>query len=102
MKKMHPKIWSCFLAPRFIKNTANSYSCIRRTPSFDVQFWGKKVSLIHETAQYVCKRENRERERGERERQRERERQTDRQTDRDIALRSGHRCAHAIAIANQV
>ncbi len=39
---MHPKIWCYFLAPRFIKNTVNSYSCIKRTPSFDVQFWGKK------------------------------------------------------------
>ncbi len=47
--KTHPKIWSCFLVPRFIKNTVNLYSCTRRTPSFDVQFWGKKVRLIHET-----------------------------------------------------
>ncbi len=52
MYKTHPKIWSYFLVPRFIKNTVNSYSCIRRTPTFDVQFWGKKVRLIHETVRY--------------------------------------------------
>ncbi len=54
MYKTHHKIWACFLVPRFIKNTVNSYSCIRRTPSFDVQFWGKKVRLIHEMVRYVC------------------------------------------------
>ncbi len=43
MYKTHPKIWSYFVVLRFIKNIVNSYSCIRRTPSFDVQFWGKKV-----------------------------------------------------------
>ncbi len=53
MYKTHPKIWSQFLVPRFIKNTVNSYSCIRCTPSFDIQFWGKKVRLIHETVRYV-------------------------------------------------
>ena len=25
---------------------------VRRTPSFGVQFWGKKVRLIHETVRY--------------------------------------------------
>ena len=42
MYKMHPNIWCYFLVPRFIKNKVNSYSCIKCTPSFDVQFWGKK------------------------------------------------------------
>ncbi len=53
----HHKIWAYFLVPRFIKNTVNSYSCIRHTPSFDVQFWGKKVHLIYsyETVRYSCR-----------------------------------------------
>ncbi len=53
MYKTHSKIWSCFLVPRLIKNTVNSYSCIRCTPSFNVQFWGKKVRHIHETVRYM-------------------------------------------------
>ena len=45
MYKMHPKIWSYFLVPRFIKNTVNSYSCIRGTPPLKFNFGPEKCVL---------------------------------------------------------
>ncbi len=47
----HPKFWPLFSGTKR-PNNETSYSCVRRTPSLDVTFWGKKVRLSHETVRY--------------------------------------------------
>ncbi len=41
-RKTHPKNSCCFGVFRCYKNNENSHPCMRRTPTFDAQFWGKK------------------------------------------------------------
>ncbi len=44
---------SCTLVSGHIKIVEISYPCMRHTPTFGTQFWGKKVRLVHGWIRYV-------------------------------------------------
>ncbi len=45
--KTHPKIWSYFLVPRFIRNTVNSYSSKKMHPFFWCTILGQKKCVLY-------------------------------------------------------
>ena len=47
MCKTHTKTNYTFGVFRYYQHNENAYPCTRHTPTFDAQFWGKKMRLVH-------------------------------------------------------